>query len=178
MAAEPRRARLLAAKAVVIGAAVFAGGLVATAVALPLAVHLMRSGGNFVLPVPLLTQLRIIAGCAALLSLTAVLAYAIGALVRRGVAAVAAAVLLVVVPYLLATTSVLPVAVAGWLLRLTPAAAFAVQQALPAYPQVAKPYTPSDGYFPLPAWAGVLVLAAWALAVLGAAVARTRRADA
>ncbi|GIF21956.1 hypothetical protein BJ973_002281 [Actinoplanes tereljensis] len=178
LAAMPHRGRVLTAKAAVIGAAVFVAGLVATAVTLPLAGHVLRARGNFLLPVPTGTLLRIIVGSAVLLALTAVLAYAIGAVLRRGVPAVALAILAVIVPYLLATTSVLPTTAAQWLMRVTPAAAFAVQQALPAYPQVGKPYTPTDGYFPLPPWAGLLVLAAWAAAILAFAVIRTRRADA
>jgi hypothetical protein len=178
LAAVPHRGRALTAKAVVIGAVVFVLGLVATAVTLPLAVHLMRAGGNHPLPATPGTWIRIIVGTAALLALAAVLAYAIGAFLRRGVAAIALAVALVLVPYLLATVSVLPPSAGAWLLRLTPAAAFAVQQALPAYPQVAKPYSVTDGYYPLPYWGGLLVLAAWAVLALTAAIARTRRADA
>ena len=64
------------------------------------------------------------------------------------------------------------------LLRLTPAAGFAFQQVLPAYHQVQLPYSPSDGYFPLAPWAGLGVVAVWALAFLGLAVLRARRADA
>jgi hypothetical protein len=178
LTAVPRRERVVAAKAVVIGAVVFAAGLLAAGVTLPLAAHLMRSSGNFVAPVGLGTTVRVVVGSAALLGLAAVLAYGIGAVLRRGVLAVAAAVLLIVLPYLLATASVLPVGAAQWLLRVTPAAAFAVQQTLPAYDQVFYPYTPSDGYFPLAPWAGLAVLACWALGAAGFAAARLRRGDA
>jgi hypothetical protein len=176
--AEPRRHRVLAAKAAVIGAVTFAAGLVAAAVTLPWSVRLFENGGNFVQPVGLATGLRVVVGSAALLSLMAVLAYGMGALLRRGLIAVAVAVALTVLPYLLATASVLPVGAAQWVLRLTPAAGFAIQQTLPAYAQVDYPYAPSDGYFPLPPWAGLAVLAAWAAAVLGLAAARLRRGDA
>jgi hypothetical protein len=176
--AEPRRYRMLAAKAVVIGAATFAAGLVAAAVTVPWAVRLKTDGGNFVQPAGFATDLRVVVGSAALLSLTAVLAYALGAVLRRGLLAVAAAVALTVLPYLLATASVLPAGAAQWLLRLTPAAGFAIQQTLPAYAQVSVPYLPADGYFPLAPWAGLAVLAAWAFAVLGLAAARLRRGDA
>jgi hypothetical protein len=87
-------------------------------------------------------------------------------------------VVLVVLPYLLATTSLLPAEAGRWLLRITPAAGFAIEQILPAYHQVTLPYTPSDGYFPLAPWAGLGVLALWAAALLGLAVLRTRRSDA
>jgi hypothetical protein len=39
--------------------------------------------------------------------------------------------------------------VAQWLLRLTPAAGFAIQQSIPEYPQVLDLYAPSAGYYPL-----------------------------
>jgi hypothetical protein len=67
---------------------------------------------------------------------------------------------------------------ADWLLRVTPAAAFAVQQVLPAYPQVDNPYTAQYGYYPLPPWAGLAVLCAWAATALGLAAFLLRRRDA
>jgi len=176
--AEPRRRRALAAKAVVIGAVTFAAGLVAAGITMPWATRLLADGGNFVQPVGLATGLRVVVGSAALLALLAVLAYALGAALRRGLLAVVLAVALTVLPYLLATASVLPPGAAQWVLRLTPAAGFAIQQTLPAYAQVSYPYTPSDGYFPLPPWAGLAVVAAWAAAVLAVAAARLRRGDA
>ena len=60
----------------------------------------------------------------------------------------------------------LPDAVSEWLLRLTPAAAFAVQQTMTEYPQVTAHYAPSAGYFPLPWWAGLLVLCAYTAVVV------------
>lgn len=44
---------------------------------------------------------------------------------------------------------VLPAGAADWLLRLTPAAAFAIQQTVPRYPQVSNTYVPFFGYYPL-----------------------------
>jgi len=113
-----------------------------------------------------------------LLSLTAIFAYALGAALKRGTIAIALAVVLVVLPYLLATTSLLPPGAGRWLLRLTPAAGFAFQQILPAYHQISLPYTPSDGYYPLAPWAGLGVLATWAGALLALAALRARRSDA
>ena len=69
-------------------------------------------------------------------------------------------------------------AAADWLLRLTPAAAFAVQQTLVQYPQVTNTYTAAYGYYPLPPWAGLAVLCAWAALALGLAVFLLRRRDA
>ena len=59
-------------------------------------------------------------------------------------AAVAAVIVVIVLPYLLATAAVLPAGAADWLLRVTPAAAFAVQQTLSQYPQVDGLYTPVE----------------------------------
>jgi hypothetical protein len=74
-------------------------------------------------------------------------------------------------------TGILPTGVEDWLLRLTPTAAFSIQQAYPAYHQVLAPYWPSDGFYPLSPWAGVGVLAAWTGAALIAAGWLLRRRD-
>ncbi len=50
----------------------------------------------------------------------------------------------IVLPCLLGVVSVLPVSASDWLLRITLAAAFAVQQAEPQYPQVTAFYSPSS----------------------------------
>jgi hypothetical protein len=85
---------------------------------------------------------------------------------------------LIVLPYLLATASVLPVTAGQWLLRVTPAAGFAIMQSIPAYPQVLYPYAPADGYFPLAPWAGLAVLLGWVAVALALAARRIRRGDA
>jgi hypothetical protein len=177
-AAMPARGRVLTAKAIVIGGVTFVAGLVSAAIALPLGRFLVESNDGYLLPAGAGTQIRVVVGAGLLLSLTAILAYGMGATLRRGVLAVTAAIVLVVLPYLLATASVLPTGAAVWLLRLTPAAGFAFQQVLPAYHQVQLPYRPSGGYFPLPPWAGLAVVAAWAAAFVGLAVLRARRTDA
>ncbi|MCU7726042.1 DUF1349 domain-containing protein [Actinoplanes sp. KI2] len=176
--AMPDRGRVLAAKAAVLGAVTFVPALVATAIVVPVASRVLHSHHVTLLPASAGTQIRVVVGAALLLSLAAIFAYALGAALKRGTIAIALAVVLVVVPYLLATTSLLPAGAGRWLLRVTPAAGFAFQQVLPAYHQVTLPYTPSDGYFPLAPWAGLGVLAAWAAAVLGLAVLRARRSDA
>ncbi|HTE59591.1 MAG TPA: hypothetical protein VK631_04525, partial [Solirubrobacteraceae bacterium] len=103
---------------------------------------------------------------------------ALGALFRRSAVAVITAIVAIVLPYLLATTSVLPADAAEWLLRLTPAAAFAIQQSVPEYPQVIGDYTPSAGYYPLAPGIGLAVLCGFAALALGLAVLRLRRRDA
>ncbi len=178
LAASPRRGRLLAAKAIVTGAVTFVAGLAAAAVVVPLADHLAHAGGSYVLPVTSLTDLQVIAGTAALLAVAAVLGITLGTMLRRSAAAVAAGIVVIVLPYILGTASLLPVAAEDWLLRLTPAVAFAIQQSVPQYPQVTASYTPTAGYFPLAPWAGFAVLCAWAALALGLAVVLLHRRDA
>ncbi|MFB4278744.1 ABC transporter permease subunit [Nonomuraea sp. MTCD27] len=176
--ASPRRGRVLVAKASVVGAATFVAGLAATAVTLPVARGILRGNGIFTLPVSTLTEVRVIAGVAALLAVAAILALALGALFRRSSMAVIVAILALVVPYVLATASILPDEASRWLLRLTPAAGFAIQQSIPEYAQVISHYAPASGYYPLPPWGGFAVLCAYAALALGLAVHRLNRRDA
>jgi ABC-type transport system involved in multi-copper enzyme maturation permease subunit len=176
LTASPRRAQVLMAKAVVTGLVTFAVGLVAAAVALPVVERHIRAGGSFIDPVSMLTQVRLVAGTAALLAVAAVLALAIGAVLRRSAVAVTVVIVVIVAPFILG--SVLSDGVAQWLLRLTPAAGFAVQQAYPKYPQLGIDYASASGYYPLAPWAGFAVLCAWAAAALGLAIFLLRRRDA
>jgi ABC-type transport system involved in multi-copper enzyme maturation permease subunit len=178
LAASPRRGRVLAAKAIVAGAVAFAAGLAAALVTVPLGNRLAHAKGSYVLPVTSLTELRVIAGTAALLAVAAVLALAIGTALRRSAGAVTAVIMVIVLPYILGTAAVLPVGAENWLLRVTPAAAFAIQQTTSQYPQVTAGYTPTAGYFPLAPWAGFAVLCAWAALALTLAVVLLRRRDA
>ncbi|MCF6472763.1 DUF1349 domain-containing protein [Nonomuraea sp. MG754425] len=176
--AGPRRGRALTAKAVALGLVTFAVALPAIAITVTAGGQILRANGNAVLPVPVLTQMRVVAGVAAVLALTAVLALALGVLLRRSVAAVLTTVLVVLVPHMLATTSVLPEAAGQWLLRLTPAAGFAVRQSIPEYPHVLWHYTPIAGFYPLPPWGGLAVLAGYTVLALGLAIHRLRGRDA
>jgi len=153
-----RQGRLLAAKAVVIGAVTFAVGLAAAGIAVLLGRQILLSNGINTLPVTPLIELRVIFGTAALLAVAAVFALALGALFRHSLPAIAVAIAAIVLPYFLPITSVLPLEVSQWLLRLTPAAGFAIQQSIPEYPQVIGLYVPLAGYYPLAPWAGFAVL--------------------
>jgi len=137
----------------------------------------VQFSGMFV-PVSSLTEMRVIVGTAALFAAVAVFALAMGTLLRRSAATVTVVIVAVVLPYIFAVGSVLPAGVSEWLTRLTPAAAFAVQQSLVAYPQVTASYTPGEGYFPLSPWAGFAVLCGYALLALGLAHLRLSRRDA
>ena len=179
LTASPRRGQVLAAKAVVIGSVTFIAGLAGSAAAVLLGERLLRSNGNYILPVSTLTEIRVIAGTAAVLAVAAVLALALGALLRSSAAAITAAITAIVLPYLFANTlAVLPAGAADWVLRVTPAAGFAIQQTLVQYPQVTASYTPANGYYPLAPWAGFAVLCGYAVLALGLAVILIRRRDA
>jgi ABC-type transport system involved in multi-copper enzyme maturation permease subunit len=179
LTASPRRSRMLAAKAIVAGSAAFAVALPAAVASALIEAPRARSRGIFVDPVPVLTEVRVVAGTAALLAVAAVLAVALGALVRRSAVAVTAVIAVIVLPYFFAVPlAVLPAGAADWLLRVTPAAGFAIQQPYPAYPQVATSYIPGNGYYPLAPWAGFAVLCAWTALALGLAMYLLRRRDA
>jgi hypothetical protein len=179
--ASPRRGRVLVAKAIVIGLVTFAAGLAGAAVALPVAESKLHSGGwaSSVFPVWSLTSahgLQIVVGTAGLLAVAAVIALSAGAVLRRSAGAIAAVVVLLIVPLILGV--ILPQAPADWLLRLTPAAAFGLQQGTPHYSQVASVCEPINGCFPLAPWDGFAVLCGWGAVALGVAVFLLRRRDA
>jgi ABC-type transport system involved in multi-copper enzyme maturation permease subunit len=179
LAASPRRGRVLAAKAIVLAAVTFAAGLAGSAGAILLGIPLLRANGSAIDPTTTLTDARVIAGTAALAAVLAVFALGVATIVRHGAAAVTIVITAVILPYLLAAAfPVLPAGAADWLLRATPAAGFAVKQAIPAYPQVTGSYTPSNDYFPLAPWAGFAVACAWAALALALAAFLLRRRDA
>ena len=176
-AADPRRGRVLAAKALVTGAVAFTVGLVAAILAISIGLPRQRNQGSYILPVSTLTEVRVIVGTATMVALMAVLAVAIGAILRRSAAAVTAAIVVVVLPFLLAVT-VLPASAGAWLLRIAPAAGFAIEQSIPSYPQATSVFSPAQGNYPLVPWAGFAVLCAWVIVALAGAYALLRRRDA
>jgi hypothetical protein len=178
LAASPRRSRVLLAKAIVLGAVTFVTGLAGTAVAAPLGERLSRANGVYMFPVTSSTELRVALGTAALLATASILALSVGAIFRNSASAVTAVIVAIVLPYLLIANPFMPASVASWLTRVTPAAAFAVQQTLVQYPQVANPYTPYNGYYPLAPWSGLAVLAGYAVVSLAVAVVVLHRRDA
>lgn len=176
--ASPRRGRVLAAKAVVLGTVTFIVGLVSALIAVVVITQLRRSAGGIVLPVSVLTEVRVVVGTAALLALSAVFALAVGTILRRSAAALTVTILLTVLPYLLAVASVLPAGPTQWLLRITPAAGFAITQSTPEWAQVDVDYLPRTGFFPLAPWAGFAVLCVWTALALGLANVALQRRDA
>jgi hypothetical protein len=179
LAAVPGRGLVLAAKAVVLGAVTFAAALIGAAPVIPAGASLLRSHGNYVFPMSAMTEIRLVAGLAALFAVTAVLALALGVILRSAAGAITVVIALIVITFFFSVPlAVLPAGAADWLLRVTPAAGFAIQQYVPAYPQVANVYTPQHGYYPLQPWAGFGVLCLWAAAALCLAAVLLRRRDA
>ena len=179
--ATPARLKVLAAKTTVIAAVTFTAGLLATALGFGLAQRTLRSNGFGPPEFPDLSllenpALRAVVGSAALLCLVAVLALGVGVALRNSAGAIATVVVLVVLPQILSFA--LPLPAAQWLLRVTPAAAFAIQQGVTRYPQVKYNCLPESGCYPLSPWNGFAVLAAYAAAALLLAAWRLRRRDA
>jgi ABC-type transport system involved in multi-copper enzyme maturation permease subunit len=177
-AASPRRGRVLAAKAVVVAVVSFVAGLAGAALAVLAGSAITHARGSYEFPASGAAEARVIVGTGLLAAVSAVLALAIGAVVRRGAAAVAVVIVTIVLPFFLAVAAVVPLGAADWLLRITPAAGFALQGAYPRYGQVRMVYSALSGYYPLSAWAGFLVLCAWAAAALAVAGYLLRRRDA
>jgi hypothetical protein len=181
LTASPRRTRVLAAKAIVIGTVAFAVGLAGTALAFPIAGQKLYAEGwkapyYQTLPLTSIGGIQVVVGTAALFGVVAILALAVGTLLRRSAGTITTVLGLVVFPLVL--SFILPLGPADWLLKVTPAAAFGVQQALPHYPQAPGVCLPYNGCFPLSPWSGFLVLCAWAAAALGIAMLVLRSRDA
>jgi hypothetical protein len=180
-AGSPRRGRVVLAKAIVIGVVAFAVGLVGAAIALTAAGPELRSHGWTppLYPAQSLgtgTGLRIVVGTAVVVALGAVFALAVAVMLRRSVGAITVGVALFVGPWLVAAAA--GQSVGAFLLRVTPFAGTAVQQAVQHYPQSSAVCLASHGCYPLAPWDGVAVLAIWTVAALVASVYLVRRRDA
>ncbi|RFS83810.1 hypothetical protein D0T12_16425 [Actinomadura spongiicola] len=178
LTAGPSRARVLLAKAVVLGGVTFAAGLAGALLAVPLGERLARTNGVYVFPATSATELRVQLGTAATLATASILALSLGAVLRHGAGAVTAAIVALVLPHLLTAVPFMPADASNWLARVTPAAAFSVQQTLERPHQVTSIYTPYNGYYPLAPGAGFAVLAAYAAVTLAVAAVLLRRRDA
>jgi hypothetical protein len=171
-AASPRRDRVLAAKAVVAGSLAFAAGAIATAIAEVITRHVLAANGSYLFPQSVPDLAQVIIGTGLLLGLAAALAVALAMMLRRSAVAVAAGVVLLVLPGILGSQS------GNWLMRFTPTAAFAIQATLPYSNLVVSNYTPPNGYFPISPWASLAVLAAYTAGALAAASWLLRHRDA
>jgi ABC-type transport system involved in multi-copper enzyme maturation permease subunit len=171
-AASPRRGHVLAAKAAVAGSLAFAAGAIATAISEVATRHVLAANGNYLFPQSGPDLARVVLGTGLLLGLAAAMAVALGMMLRRSTAAVAAGIVVLVLPGILGAQS------GNWLMRFTPTAAFAIQATLPRSNLVTSSYTPPNGYFPISPWAGLAVLALYTAVALGAAMWLAGRRDA
>jgi ABC-type transport system involved in multi-copper enzyme maturation permease subunit len=168
-ALSPRRGRVLAAKALVLGLATLGAGLVACLAAFWVTQPILHDNG-FVPPAyePLSLSdpkvLRAVVGSAAVMSLVALFSLGVGAIMRRAAGTITLVIALVVVPPLVA--EFMPLSVDAWIRRVTPLAGLAIQQTRDRFDHVIGP------------WAGLGVLVAYALAALAVGFVLIRRRDA
>jgi hypothetical protein len=149
-AATPRRGRVLAAKALVLGGVTFSAGLVATGAAFWLSQPFLRA-----FPEPsTATVVRLIVGGAAFLALIALFSLGVGVILRRTAGTITIVIALVFIPQIVGP--VLPATAGARLLAATPVAGLTIG-------------------FPL---SGVAVLAGYAAAALGVGYWLLRRRDA
>jgi ABC-type transport system involved in multi-copper enzyme maturation permease subunit len=167
-AASPRRGRVLAAKALVVGVTAFVTALVAGAVAFHLAQPRLYANGFAPAGTPFLSLtggpvLRAVVGSAALIALWAVLSLSLGTILRRTGVAVAAALALLIIPSMVGFY--LPLGMDVWLRRLSPLAGFAILKTIVRYDDVIAPF------------GGLGVLAAYTSAAFVVALWRLRTRD-
>jgi ABC-type transport system involved in multi-copper enzyme maturation permease subunit len=167
--ASPRRGRVLAAKAVILGGTVFVTGLVAALGALYTTRPIQRRNGFEApaYPDPSLTDgpvLRAIVGTGLFLAVLALFALGVGTVLRRAAGAITVVIALVIVPSIIG--AFLPLSVEMWLNRATPLAGLALQQTRERYDSAIDP------------WTGFGVLCAWAAVALAVALWQLRRRDA
>ena len=178
LAASPNRGRVLAAKAIVIGAVAFVVGLAAAAGAVIIGTHVAHSEGVDLYPEPWPTELRIIVGMAALFAVAAVLTLAVATMVRRSAAAIIIVIVTLVIPFVLsAPPGYRPASPTGCCGSPRPPPSPSSSRA-PQYYQVAANYSTGSGYFPLAPWTGFAVLCGWTAVALALAAYLLRRRDA
>jgi hypothetical protein len=174
-AATPRRGRVLAAKAIVLGATSFLVGLVGAVGSFVLAIPVLRKQG-FVPPAfprPSLMDgsvLRALLLTAAFMAGVAVVGLGIGVLLRHSAAAITITIVLVFAPLIVGM--ILPGTSPKWLMYTTPAGGMATQRAKPPTITLAEPWAL------IGPWAGIGVVAAWVALALGLAWWQLRKRDA
>ena len=175
-AVTPRRGRVLAAKAVVIGVTTLVVGLVANVGAFLITQPVLRGNGFGPPGYPTASLgewpvLRAVVGASACLALIAIFSLALGTILRRSSGAIALAIVVFLTPILFSTA--LPLTVARWLVRTTPVAGFSITQTLPADPDTAvEPWSMAGP------WAGLGVLSAYVAVALAIGFFQLRRRDA
>jgi ABC-type transport system involved in multi-copper enzyme maturation permease subunit len=169
-AASPRRGRVLAAKAIIVGGVTFGAGLLASVAALYLSLPILRGNGYRppAYPTPSLVDglvLQAVVGTALVLAVLALIGLGLGMILRRSAGPITLVIAVVVVPSIV--TGFLPLSVDKWIHRVSPLAGMAVQN---------TDTSRWDSY--IGPWAGFGVLCGYAAAVLGAAFWLLRKRDA
>lgn len=174
-AATPKRGRVLAAKALVLGAVAFVLSLASLLASFLLALPILKKHGMGppAFPTPSLsdgTVLRALLLSALFMTGVTVFAFAVGMLLRRSAAAITLTIVLVVLP--LIAGSVLPGSSPRWLMYTTLAGGMSTLRAKPPTQTLAEPWAM------ISPWAGIGVVLAYAAVALGLAWWRLRRRDA
>jgi ABC-2 type transport system permease protein len=168
--AMPRRARVLLAKALLVGLSVLLVGLVASTTSFVVGQRVLRDNGYTGPGYPHWTlhdgaAQRAVVGSALLLAAIALLSLAVGAILRHGAAAITTLLALLFAPLVFANT--LPEGVRDVVQKASPGAGFAVQQTVERHDAL-----------PIGPWAGLGVTFAWAASALLLAVVLIRVRDA
>lgn len=176
--ASPRRGRVLAAKALVLGGVTFAAGLLAAAVSFAVTRGVLRDNG---FKPPMFADatwsdssvFRALVGTGAVMALVTVCALAVGTLLRNTAAGIALVVVVMVLPQILIPG--LPLGAARFLVQSTPMAGLAIQNTTRPIPQVDSTCLPEEGCYTYGPYAGLGVLAAYAALLLALAIWQLRR---
>jgi ABC-2 type transport system permease protein len=169
-AAVPRRARVLVAKALLVGGIVLIVALATVTTAFVVGQQLLRDSGYSPPGYPAWSlddgpAQRAVLGSALFLSALALLSLGVGAIVRHTAPAITSLLALLFVPLVVAP--LLPERARELMQQATPGAGFAVQQTLPR-----------DDALPIGPWTGLGVTFAWAAGALLLALILIRRRDA
>lgn len=173
--ASPRRGRVLAAKALVLGGVTYVVGLAAATAAFLITQPMLREHG-FAPPAfakESLTDpavIRALLLTAAFMTGVAVFSLAVGTIMRRSAAAITTVIVLVILPVIVG--SLLQAAPARWLMHVTLAGGFATQRAKPPSDTLVEPWSM------IGPWTGLAVTCAYASAALLLAWWLLRRRDA
>jgi ABC-type transport system involved in multi-copper enzyme maturation permease subunit len=171
-AATPRRSKVIGAKVAVLVGSVLVAGLCASLASFMLGQPILHTNGfvpaqGYPLVSPAdAPAARAIAGTALYLGVIAVLAFAVGTIVRRAGSAIATVLAILYAPAIVSLMLADPLR--GWIQKASPMmAGLAVQRTVLRYDSV-----------PIGTWAGLGVAAAWAAVALVVALWFVRRRDA
>jgi ABC-type transport system involved in multi-copper enzyme maturation permease subunit len=173
--ASPRRGRVLAAKAVVIGGVAYVIGLASAVVTVLVTRPMLREHGFAppAFPAVSLTDgpvVRVLLLTAAFMAAVGVFSVALGTILRRSAVAITTAIVLVILPIIVG--SLLPLTPARWLMQTTLAGGFATLRTKAPDSTLVEPWSM------ISPWTGLAVVWVYAAGALGLAWWLLRRRDA